>query len=152
VSGTGRGACAAYEQRRQGWTGCAFGRVTSCSEEASCRPAAHLARAHGLNAGGLPIPEGSALILLIGAANRDPACYPDPDHFDPARTDNAPLSFGAGPHICIGNNLARLEAGIAFPRLLARFPHLSPAGPATRRDRLVLRGYDTLPITTTVRP
>jgi cytochrome P450 len=110
-----------------------------------------LARAEGLSAEGLPIPEGSALILLIGAANRDPACYPHPDRFDPTRTDNAPLSFGAGPHICIGNNLARLEAGIAFPRLLARFPHLSPAAQATRRDRLILRGYDTLPITTTER-
>jgi len=110
-----------------------------------------VARADGLNAGSLAIPAGSALVLLIGAANRDPARYPDPDRFDPTRTDNAPLSFGAGAHICLGNNLARLEAHIAFPRLLARFPQLSPSGPPTRRDRLILRGHETLPITTTAR-
>jgi cytochrome P450 len=110
-----------------------------------------LARADGLSVEDLPIPKGSDVILLIGAANRDPARHPDPDHFDPTRTDNTPLSFGAGAHICLGNNLARLEASIAFPRLLARFPHLNPAGAPTRRDRLILRGYDTLPITTTAR-
>ena len=110
-----------------------------------------VARTAGLNAGGLAIPTGSALILLIGAANRDPAHYADPDRFDPTRTGNAPLSFGAGAHICLGNNLARLEAHIAFPRLLTRFPRLVPAAPPTRRDRLILRGYETLPIATTER-
>jgi cytochrome P450 len=92
--------------------------------------------------------EGGNLILLIGAANRDPARYPDPGRFDPGRTDIRPLSFGAGPHICIGNSLARLEASVAFSRLLARFPDLSavPGSPPARRDRLVLRGYQTLPV------
>jgi cytochrome P450 len=108
-----------------------------------------VARADGLSVEGLPIPRGGELLLLIGAANRDPARYSDPGHFDPARTDNAPLSFGAGAHICLGNNLARLEACIAFPRLLDRFPRLTPAGEPTRRDRLILRGHDALPITTT---
>ena len=65
------------------------------------------------------------------------------------RNGSAPLSFGAGAHICLGNNLARLEAVTVFPRLLARFPDLAPAGAATRRDRLILRGYETLPITIT---
>lgn len=107
-----------------------------------------VARADGLTVGGLPIPKGGDVILLIGAANRDPARYPDPDRFDPARPDNRPLSFGAGPHICLGNGLARLEAAIAFPRLLARFPEISaiPDAPRTRRDRLVLRGHETLPV------
>jgi cytochrome P450 len=102
----------------------------------------------GLAAEGVPIPAGSDLILLIGAANRDPARYDRPDRFDPARTDIRPLSFGAGPHICIGNNLARLEAAVAFPELLTRFPNLSPARDSSplRRDRLVLRGYQTLPV------
>jgi cytochrome P450 len=106
------------------------------------------ARAGQLTIEGVPIPEGSEVILLIGAANRDPARYRDPDHFDPTRTDIKPLSFGAGPHICIGNSLARLEATTAVPRLLTRFPTLTaaPGQPPTHRDRLVLRGYQTLPI------
>lgn len=107
------------------------------------------ARADGLQVDGVPIPNGSMIVLLIGAANRDPDRYTCPDRFDPTRTDIAPLSFGAGAHICLGNNLARLEATIAFPRLLTRFPELAPAGKSTRRDRLVLRGLDTLPITVT---
>jgi cytochrome P450 len=106
------------------------------------------AHADGLTVEGIPIPNGADLILLIGAANRDPARYHNPDRFDPTRTDIRPLSFGAGPHICIGNNLARLEAAVAFPKLLTRFPNLTaaPGQPALRRDRLVLRGYQTLPI------
>lgn len=95
------------------------------------------------------IPVGSRMIVLIGAANRDPARYADPDRFDPARSGIKPLSFGAGPHICIGNSLARLEAAVAFPRLLACFPAIAAAPdlPPTRRDRLVLRGYEALPVT-----
>ncbi|MEV4262075.1 cytochrome P450 [Kribbella sp. NPDC049584] len=105
-----------------------------------------VARADGLSAGGIAMPAGSDLILLLGAANRDPARFPQPDRFDPARADNKPLSFGAGAHICLGNSLARLEAKVAFARLRDRFPTISSAGPATRRDRLVLRGYRTLPV------
>jgi cytochrome P450 len=101
------------------------------------------ARTDGLSVGGIPMPAGSDLILLLGAANRDPARFPEPDVFDPARADNKPLSFGAGAHICLGNSLARLEATLAFSRLTGRF---TSAGPATRRDRLVLRGYQKLPV------
>lgn len=110
-----------------------------------------IARGGNLTAGGLPIPQGSQVIVLIGAANRDPERYPDPDRFDPARSAIKPLSFGAGPHICIGNALARLEAAVAFPRLLTRFPALSaaPGEPPARRNRVILRGYETLPITLT---
>lgn len=116
------------------------------------------ARAGDRTVAGRPVPAGSQVILLIGAANRDPARYADPDRFDPARFDpgrsgpgrgaSRPLSFGAGPHICIGNSLARLEAAVAFPRLLARFPAIRAAAevPPARRDRLVLRGYETLPV------
>ena len=117
--------------------------------EAPVQAVTRMARAADLTAGGLPVPRGSLLILLIGAANRDPDRYTDPDRFDPARTGSKPLSFGAGPHICIGNALARLEAGIAFPRLLTRFPALAPGRPATRRNRLILRGYESLPVTVT---
>ncbi|MFC6156628.1 cytochrome P450 [Kribbella jiaozuonensis] len=105
-----------------------------------------VARTDGLSAAGVSMPAGSDLILLLGAANRDPARFPEPDRFDPARADNKPLSFGAGAHICLGNSLARLEAKVAFARLVDRFPTITPAGQATRRDRLVLRGYRTLPV------
>ena len=106
------------------------------------------ARAGNLTAGDLPIPDGSRVLVLIGAANRDPARYRDPDRFDPGRTGSKPLSFGTGPHVCLGSALARLEAAVAFPRLLARFPALSavPGQPPVRRNRLVLRGYQTLPV------
>jgi cytochrome P450 len=110
-----------------------------------------VASADGLVVEDIRIPAGSDLILLLGAANRDPAQYPHPDRFDPTRADNKPLSFGAGQHICLGNNLARLEASVAFPRLLDRFPGLAadPDRQPVRRDRLVLRGYQTLPIRVT---
>jgi cytochrome P450 len=98
---------------------------------------------------GTPVPCGSQAIVLLGAANRDPARYEVPGHVDPAREDSKPLSFGAGAHFGLGNSLARLEAAIAFPRILARFPHLAaaPSG-RTRRDRIALRGYHTLPVIT----
>ncbi|MFI5528241.1 cytochrome P450 [Kitasatospora sp. NPDC051853] len=100
-----------------------------------------------LTAGGVPTPYGTALFLLIGAANRDPSRYADPDRFDPYRTDSQPLSFGAGAHFCLGAQLARQEAALAMPELLRRFPGLAPAGTRTRTDRLVLRGYRTQPVT-----
>ncbi|MFF7988531.1 cytochrome P450 [Kitasatospora xanthocidica] len=106
-----------------------------------------VALAEGLAVDGLATPPGSELTLLIGAANRDPARYERPDVFDPTRTDSQPLSFGGGQHFCLGSQLARLEAEVAVPALLDRFPRLAPGGVATRRDRLVLRGYETLPVT-----
>jgi cytochrome P450 len=107
-----------------------------------------IARTDGLRVAGQPVAPGSQVLVLIGAANRDPRRYPNPDHFDAARTDSRPLSFGAGAHVCIGKALARLEGAVAFRRLLARFPDLSvaPGEQPQRRDRLVLRGYQTLPI------
>ena len=90
---------------------------------------------------------GEQIMLLFGAAHRDPARFADPDVFDPTRPDNVPLSFGAGIHYCLGQGLARLEGRIAFERLLERFPVMERAAAPERRDRLVLRGYQTLPIT-----
>lgn len=93
-----------------------------------------------------PVPRGADLIALVGAANRDPARYPDPDVFDPSRADVRPLSFGAGAHVCLGNSLARLEATVAFTQLVRRFPAIRAAGDPVRRDRLVLRGLQSLPV------
>ncbi|MFC0033819.1 cytochrome P450 [Micromonospora chaiyaphumensis] len=97
--------------------------------------------------GGVDLPAGSWLIVLLGAANRDPGRYPEPARFDPWRPQVHPLSFGAGPHYCLGAGLARLEAQVAFPLLLRRLPGLALAGPGERRIRLTLRGYATLPVT-----
>jgi cytochrome P450 len=87
------------------------------------------------------------ILTLLAAGNRDPRRFASPDTFDPSRIDGGPLSFGGGAHFCIGSALARLEAAVAFPRLLARFPALAAAGEPTRKDGLVLRGFATLPVT-----
>ncbi|WP_416974794.1 cytochrome P450 [Streptomyces sp. 4F14] len=97
--------------------------------------------------GGLRVPPGGQILVLLGAADHDPRRYRDPDVFDPGRPDVRPLSFGAGPHHCLGAALARLEARIALPMLVARFPGLAPAGRPVRRDQLTLRGYDRIPVT-----
>ena len=90
---------------------------------------------------------GTGLATLLGAGNRDPRRFTDPARFDPMRRDGGPLSFGGGAHFCIGAALARLEGAVAFPRLLSRFPKISAAGQPTRRDTLLLRGFDELPVT-----
>jgi cytochrome P450 len=107
-----------------------------------------LALVDGLQVAGMPVPKGSEVLLLLGAANRDQARFPEPERFDPDRPDNQPLSFGAGAHYCLGAALARLEAVTAIPLLLERFPDLAPAKDAERirADRLVLRGYRTFPV------
>ncbi|WP_203865560.1 cytochrome P450 [Plantactinospora endophytica] len=75
--------------------------------------------------GGVTIPAGQRCLLLIGVANRDPATFTDPDRFNPARHDaDRHLSYGHGPHYCIGAALARLEARTALVRLAARMPDL----------------------------
>lgn len=93
------------------------------------------------------IRRGEEVLLLIGAANRDPARFADPEAFDPLRPDSAPLSFGGGIHYCLGQGLARLEARIAFEQLFRRFPRMRLAAEPVRSDRLVLRGYRTLEVT-----
>src|SRR5215472_7158457 len=97
--------------------------------------------------GGVPIPSGCGVVAVLGAGNRDPRRFADPDRFDPGRPDGGPLSFGGGAHFCIGAALAKLEGTVAFPRLIERFPKIAAAGEPTRRDTLVLRGFDSLPIT-----
>src|SRR3954471_2930036 len=72
--------------------------------------------------GGIAMPPGTPVTLCIGAANRDPAQFADPERFDVGRTPNRHLAFGTGAHQCAGMALARLEGAIAISRFLARFP------------------------------
>lgn len=94
---------------------------------------------------GRTIEEGSTLLLLLGAANRDPAQFPEPNALDVARSPNRHLSFGRGVHFCLGAPLARLEGDVAFRALLDRFTELRVAkGGAERSGTLVLRGMGKL--------
>ncbi|HET6212973.1 MAG TPA: cytochrome P450 [Micromonosporaceae bacterium] len=97
---------------------------------------------------GVPVPRGSSVVIALGAANRDPRRFPQPDVFDPRRADNRPLSFGAGPHFCLGAALTRIEGQVAFPRLLRRFPALALQGDPGPPTKLQFRGYETLAVTT----
>jgi cytochrome P450 len=87
------------------------------------------------------------VILMLGAGNRDPRRFAEPNTFNPARADGGAISFGAGPHFCLGAARARLEATVAFPQVLNRLPDLQSAGEAVRKNGIVLRGYESLPIT-----
>ena len=92
------------------------------------------------------IPPGTFITLGVGAANRDPAQFPDPDRLDVGRKPNRHIAFGHGDHACAGMNVARLEARIAIGRMLDRFPNLDLAG-APRRDRRIrFRGFRHLPV------
>ncbi len=92
------------------------------------------------------IPENAAVIAVMGAANRDPERFAEPDRLDLARADNRHLAFGWAGHFCFGAPLARLEGQIAFETLLARFPELSLAedAPVSWRPNLGLRGLTEL--------
>jgi cytochrome P450 len=100
-----------------------------------------------LELGGLTLEEGTLVVTLLGAANRDPAVNADPDRFDVARTDVTHLSFASGIHHCLGAALARLEGQVVFERLLERFPRIELADPEPRwRTTLTLRGLAELPV------
>jgi cytochrome P450 len=97
---------------------------------------------------GRRIAKGAMVVALLGAANRDPAHFPDPDRLDVARADNRHIAFGFGIHFCLGAPLARLEAQIAFNTLIRRAPRLALATEAPEwRDSQVLRGLKALPVT-----
>jgi len=95
---------------------------------------------------GVPIARGARLVCYTGAANRDPQRFDDPNRLDLARRDGAPLCFGGGIRYCLGAPLARLEAQLAFPALLTRYPNLQTSDGAQRRDSLTLRGNLHLPV------
>jgi cytochrome P450 len=99
--------------------------------------------------GGVTVPAGQKIAALLGAANRDPAVFDDPDTLDVGRVDNPQISFGAGVHFCIGAPLARVELQASFGALLARTSRLEPGAPARRRPEFVIRGLQELPVVLT---
>ena len=96
--------------------------------------------------GGLTLEPGTRVHLIMGAANRDEAEFPDPDRFDITRRPNRHLAFAGGPHICLGLNLARLEGKVAISRFLQRHGEYERAGPPTRTGRVRFRGFSRLPV------
>jgi cytochrome P450 len=115
-------------------------------------PSQHTARLAPADAelGGHVIPEGTAVIAVMGAGNRDPERFADPDRLDLGRTDNRHLAFGWAAHFCFGAPLARLEGQIAFETLLNRFPALTldPDEEIRWRPNLGLRGLNALTVST----
>jgi cytochrome P450 len=96
--------------------------------------------------GGVSVARGTSINLCIGAANRDPEQFREPDMFDVARTPNRHLAFVSGPHQCVGMALARLEGRVAVSRFLARFPNYRAAGTPQRGGRVRFRGFLSLPV------
>ncbi|KJK55865.1 cytochrome P450, partial [Saccharothrix sp. ST-888] len=102
-----------------------------------------------ISLGGTEIPAGSPVLIAPGAANRDPARFPDPDRLDLERDAKGHLVFGHGIHRCLGAPLARAEGEIAFRRIVTRFPRLRLAVPSAElqwRHTRLMRGLEALPV------
>ncbi|MFG1645368.1 cytochrome P450 [Amycolatopsis sp. NPDC049252] len=127
----GLAAGAAEEMLR--WDGAA-----QMSQRAAVRPSV---------VGGVELPAGEAIVVLIGAANRDPARFADPDRFDITRDGGRGLFFGHGLHLCLGAALARLEMTVLLEQIGKRFPSLAIGGEVRRRPNPALRGMTALPLT-----
>jgi len=98
--------------------------------------------------GGRTIAQGEMVMPFIGAADRDPAQFPDPDRLDITRADNRHIAFGWGIHFCLGAPLARVEGQIAINTLVQRLPKLALATDRPEhRESLTLRGLKSLPVT-----
>lgn len=95
---------------------------------------------------GIDVPAGDVMMLLLAAAQRDPAEFERPDEFDPDRGTLRHLGFGHGAHYCLGAPLARLEAGVALSALAARFPDARLDGEPRYKANVTLRGLSTLPV------
>ncbi len=94
---------------------------------------------------GIKLAAGTPVTLCIGAANRDPAQFADPEDLDVARAPNRHLAFGTGAHQCAGMALARLEGAIAISRFLARFPGYALSAAPVRGGRVRFRGFLSVP-------
>jgi hypothetical protein len=99
-----------------------------------------------VDVGGVTIPAGEGVLTLLGAANHDPARFPDPDRLDVTRTGIEPLSFGGGVHFCLGSLLAQAEIEVTFRTLLGRFGTIELRSEPRFRDRLTLRGLEALDV------
>jgi cytochrome P450 len=99
---------------------------------------------------GVTVAAGQKIAALLGAANRDPAAFTDPDRFDVGRTPNPHLGFGAGIHFCLGAPLARIEVQTVLSSLTRRLPRLVVAGEPRRRPEFVIRGLAELPVSLAV--
>jgi len=96
--------------------------------------------------GGKELPEGTFITIAIGAANRDPSQFAEAERFDVGRNPNRHVAFGQGAHACAGMNVARMEARIAFARLLARYREIELVGDPMRDRRIRFRGFKKLPV------
>ena len=94
---------------------------------------------------------GDVVMVLLAAANRDPARFPDPDRFDLERSENLHLAFAWGLHFCLGARLARMEGQLVLAGLVERFARVEPAGEPVRNPGLAIRGFESLPIRVTPR-
>ncbi|MCA2263511.1 cytochrome [Mycobacterium marseillense] len=94
--------------------------------------------------GGIEVPAGDVMMLLLAGASRDPAEYDRPDVFDPDRKTMRHLGFGRGAHYCLGAPLARLEAGVALAAVAARFPNARLEGEPQYKTNVTLRGLSEL--------
>jgi cytochrome P450 len=113
-------------------------------------PAPHVGRyvPQGIEVHGQRVPPGSALLFLVGAANRDDRRNPDPDRFDIHRSNVQHLTFGYGIHFCLGASLARLEGRVALDEVLTRFPEWEvDLDRARLSPTSTVRGFETLPVT-----
>ena len=96
---------------------------------------------------GQVVPEGSTMLLFVGAANRDPERYEDPDRFDIHRKKSLHLTFNIGPHYCLGSALARLEGRIALEEIVARWPAWEVDwAEAKMQQTSSVRGWERLPL------
>ena len=101
---------------------------------------------HDVELGGVLIPAGTLVIANTGAANRDPAVYPDPDRLDITRDARRHVAFGFGVHQCLGQPLARMELTESLALLLRELPDLDLTGTPESRGTFVLRGFTSVPV------
>jgi len=96
--------------------------------------------------GGVTVPKGDTMMLLLAAAQRDPSAFGQPDTFDPSRDDLRHLAFGHGVHFCLGAPLARLEARVALTAVTRRYPRATLAAEPPYKPNVTLRGMASLPL------
>jgi cytochrome P450 len=98
---------------------------------------------------GRPLRRGQSIVAWLGAANADPARFPDPSKLDLARSPNPHVAFGSGTHFCLGAQLARAEAQVGFERLFSRYPRVALAAPDCKlkySGNMLLRALVALPV------